>query len=73
MKNFSWQQWVAISLIIVVIITAIVLHLIQPNISFLFTDLIALLSFALGVLVDRLLVKKKDKQTNDNVRQYLFD
>ena len=59
LKNLSWQQWTAFGLIIALIITAVVLHLVQPEVSFAFTEIASVVTFFVGVVVGYLLGKKK--------------
>lgn len=56
MKKLTWQQWTAIGIALVVIITAIVLHLVQPTVSFSFTEIIG--DFVLGVVCGYLFKNK---------------
>lgn len=60
MKNRNWQQWTAIGIIAAVIIAAIVLHLVQPQVSYAFLEVCAAVTFVLGVAVG-LLLKKSQK------------
>ena len=57
MKKLTWQQWTAIGIIAAVIIAAIVLHLVQPQVSYAFFEIGAVVTFALGVVVGYLLKK----------------
>ena len=57
-KNVTVAQWVAIALIIAVVIAAIVLHFVQPTVSYAFFEAGALVLFALGVVTGYLLKKK---------------
>ena len=58
MKNLTWQQWTAIGIIVAVIIAAVVLHLVQPQVSYSFFEIGAVVMFALGVVTGYLLKKK---------------
>jgi len=58
MKNWTWQQWTALGIIAAVIIAAIVLHLVQPNVSYAFFEIGALVMFGIGVVTGYLLKKK---------------
>ena len=58
MKKLTWQQWTAIGIIVAVIIAAVVLHLVQPQVSYAFLEISAAVTFALGVLVGWLLKKR---------------
>lgn len=59
MKNLTWQQWTALGLIVAVLITTLVLHLVQPKVSFAFTEITSLITFALGIVCGYLFTKKK--------------
>lgn len=69
MKKLSWQQWTAIGIIAAIILTAIVLHLVQPQVSFAFTEIAGLATFAIGVLTGYFIGKKKTPQE----KQLLLD
>ena len=58
MKKLTWQQWTAIGIILAVIITGVILHLVQPNVSFAFTEIIGLGAFVLGVISGYLIKHK---------------
>ena len=58
MKNLSWQQWTAIGIIAAVIITGVVLHLVQPAVSYAWLELTAVGTFVLGGVVGWLLKAK---------------
>ena len=58
MKNLTWQQWTAIGIIVAVIIAAVVLHLVQPQVSYAFFEIGAVVMFTLGVVTGYLLKKK---------------
>lgn len=49
MKNFNWQTWTAIGIIAAVIITLIVLHLVQPTLTFAWCEVFTVCAFILGV------------------------
>ena len=57
MKNLTWQQWTAIGITAAVVITGIVLHLVQPAVSYAFTEMMAVGSFVLGGVAGYLLKK----------------
>lgn len=50
MKNWTWKQWTALGIIVAVIITIIVLHLVQPVISYAFAEIMTIIGFGLGCL-----------------------
>lgn len=58
MKKLTWQQWTAIGIVLAVIITAVVLHLVQPTVSFAFTEIIGVGAFVLGAVCGYLFKNK---------------
>lgn len=64
MKKLNWQQLTAIAIIAVVIITGIILHLVQPNVSFAFTELLSGGCFILGGISGYMLKKNNIIKTN---------
>lgn len=54
----TWQQWTAIGIALAVIITAVVLHLVQPAVSFAFTEIIGAGAFVLGAVCGYLFKNK---------------
>lgn len=50
MKKLTWQQWTAIGILVAVVITGVVLHLVQPTVSFAFTEIIGAGGFVLGAV-----------------------
>ena len=59
MKNWTWKRWTALGVTAAVIIVLVILHLVQPAISFALTEVFCAVSFALGGVTGYLL--KKDK------------
>lgn len=57
MKNLTWKQWTAIGILIAVIITLVVLHLVQPSISFALTEIFSFGAFILGCVAGFLFEK----------------
>ena len=57
MKNWSWKQWTAFGIVIALLITMVVLHLVQPQITYSFAELMtfigAVAGFAAGYLFKR--------------------
>lgn len=72
MKNLTWQQWTAIGLIAAFIITVVVLHLVQPQVSFAFFEIGAAVAFV-GGLVSGYLLKKKNIVNEPETKQLLTD
>lgn len=48
MKNWTWKQWTAFGLTVAVIIAGIVLHFVQPQVSYAFTEAMTAGGFVLG-------------------------
>ena len=65
MKNWSWKQWTGFALVIAVIIAAVVCHLVQPEVTYAWLEMISCGTFVLGGLSAWLLGRKKTaKQIN---------
>ena len=66
MKNWTWKQWTAIGVIVAVIIAAVVCHLVQPEVTYAWLEMVAAGTFVLGFVAGFLLGKsglvKKDKK-----------
>ena len=60
MKNWNWQQWTALGIIAAVIIAAVVLHLVQPQVSYAYLEISAAVTFVLGGVAGWLLAKKNE-------------
>ena len=63
MKNWTWKQWAAIGIIAAVVIAAVVCHLVQPQVTYAWLEMVAGGTFVLGALVGYWLKK------NDVVKQ----
>ena len=61
MKNLTWQQWTAIGVVTAFIIAAIVLHFVQPKVSYAFTEAASALTFVVGGVAGYLFAKKNPK------------
>ena len=48
MKNWNWKQWTAVGITAATIITGIVLHFVQPTVSYAFTEAMIAGGFVLG-------------------------
>lgn len=61
----NWKKWTAIGIIAAVMIAFIVLHLIQPEVTYAFTELIAFGTFILGgvagYFISKYLSEKNEK------------
>ena len=62
MKNWSWKQWTGFGLVIAVVIAAVVCHLVQPEVSYAWLEMVAGGTFVLGGLSVWLLGRKKAAQ-----------
>ena len=66
MKNWTWKQWTAIGIIAAVVIAAVVFHLVQPQVTYAWLEMVAGGTFVLGELVGYWL-KKNDVVEQDNL------
>ena len=66
MKNWTWKQWTAIGIIAAVIIAAVVCHLVQPQVTYAWLEMVSAGTFVLGALVGYWL-KKNDVVEQDNL------
>lgn len=48
MKKLNWKQWTAIGITVAVVIAGVVLHFVQPEVSYAFTEAVAAGSFVVG-------------------------
>ena len=62
-KNWTWKQWTALGIIAAVVIAAVVCHLVQPQVTYAWLEMVAGGTFVLGALVGYWLKK------NDVVKQ----
>lgn len=64
MKNWNWKQWTGFGIVVAFIIAAVVCHLVQPEVSYAYLELIAAGTFLLGGVAGFLLGKnaKTEKQ-----------
>lgn len=63
MKNWTWKQWTALGIIAAVVIAAVVCHLVQPQVTYAWLEMVAGGTFVLGALTGYWLKK------NDVVKQ----
>ena len=66
MKNWTWKQWTALGIIAAVIIAAVVCHLVQPQVTYAWLEMVAGGTFVLGALTGYWL-KKNDVVKKDNL------
>ena len=66
MKNWTWKQWTALGIIATVVIAAVVCHLVQPQVTYAWLEMVASGTFVLGALVGYWL-KKNDVVKQDNL------
>jgi hypothetical protein len=60
MKNWTWKQWTALGITAAVIIALIVLHLVQPAVTYAFAEVMTACGFGVGAVVGYLF-KKQEK------------
>lgn len=58
-KNFSWQQWTGVALFVAVVVTLIVLHFVQPTVSYALTEAFTCCGFLVGLVSGFLVAKRK--------------
>ena len=57
MKNLTWKQWTAFGIIIAIIITLLILHFVQPEVSYAFLEIATICAFIIGIVTGYLLKK----------------
>ena len=59
MKNLfkSWKTWVVVAIIAAVVIAAVVCHLVQPNVTYAWLEVVAFVTFVLGAVSGALVYK----------------
>lgn len=62
MKNWNWKQWTAFGIVTVLVITFGILHLVQPQVSYAWLEVMSFINFGSGIAVSCLL-KKDTTQT----------
>lgn len=65
MKKLTWQQWTAIGILVAVIITGVVLHFVQPIVSYAFTEAMTAGGVVVGTVAGYLLKAKNIIKTED--------
>jgi hypothetical protein len=59
MKNWTWKQWTAFGLTVAVIIASVVLHFVQPQVSYAFTEAMIAGGFVLGGVAGYMFAKNQ--------------
>lgn len=59
MKNWTWKQWTAVGVIAAVVIAAVVCHLVQPEVTYAWLEMVSCGTFVLGALAGSWLTKNK--------------
>jgi len=49
MKNWTWKQWTAFGVIAAVLIAAVVCHLVQPEVTYAWLEIVSGCTFVLGI------------------------
>ena len=58
MKKLNWKQWTAVGITAAVVVAGVVLHFVQPEVSYAFLEAVAAGSFVVGGAVGLLLKSK---------------
>lgn len=59
MKNWTWKQWTAVGVIAAVVIAAVVCHLVQPEVTYAWLEMVSCGTFVLGAVAGNWLCKNK--------------
>ena len=70
MKNWTWKQWTALGLTAAVVIAAVVCHLVQPQVTYAWLEIVACGTFVLGAVTGYLL--KKNNIVNQTEKKMLL-
>ena len=62
MKNWTWKQWTSLGLVIATLLTCVIMHLVQPTITYAFAEVMTLVGAIIG-FVAGYLFKRDIKQT----------
>lgn len=65
MKNWTWKQWTAVGVIAAVVIAAVVCHLVQPEVTYAWLEMVSCGTFVLGAVAGALLAKKTQKEDKE--------
>lgn len=65
MKNWTWKQWTAVGVIAAVVIAAVVCHLVQPEVTYAWLEMVSCGTFVLGAVTGNLLAKKAKKDEKE--------
>lgn len=58
MKNWTWKQWTAVGIISAVVIAAVACHLVQPEVTYAWLEMVSCGTFVFGAAVGHFLTKK---------------
>lgn len=70
MKNLNWKQWTGIGVIAAVVIIFVIMHLVQPQLSYAWHECIYAISFILGAFASYMVCRKSPKASE---KQLLTD
>jgi putative flippase GtrA len=75
MKNWNWKRWTAFGIIAALIITMVVLHLVQPQVTYSFAEIMTAVGTVVGFIAGYLF--KRDvtqvQVAGDNSTQIQID
>lgn len=71
MKNWNWKQWTAFGIVVALVITFGIIHLVQPQVSYAWLEVMSFINFGGGVAVGYLLKKSttQSQVAGDNSTQ----
>jgi hypothetical protein len=72
MKNWTWKQWTGFGIIVAVIIVGVICHLVQPQVSYAYFEMIVGGAFVAGGFAGYLL-KKNNIVNKPDKKQLLKD
>ena len=59
MKNWNWKNWTSFGIIVATLIAGFICHLVQPQVSYAWMEIVSALTFALGGITGYLIGKDK--------------
>ena len=72
MKNWNWKQWTGFGIIVAALLTLVVLHFVQPQVSYAFTEAMTFGGVVVGFFSGYLL-KKNNIINKPDKKQLLND